>query len=127
MKCISIPECTQRSSHLFIGGQHGQESYEEGSQEDRQEGCEERSEEDRQEDQEGCEEEVTSSSSDRCRRQRRQRHEGLAAVCFSKRMSNEALVDEEGVGETSGHTAGRHAKESSLSSQAGLAKKPVIR
>jgi hypothetical protein len=61
MQCISIPECTQRSSGLTdligdltnSGGQHGQES-EEGEE------GEERSEEDCQEDQEGFqEEEVT--------------------------------------------------------------------
>ena len=52
MTCISIPECTQRLSHL-IGGQYGKESEEEG---------EERSEEDCEEDQEGFEEEVISLS-----------------------------------------------------------------
>ena len=55
MKCISIPECTQRLSHLTtLGGQHGQES-EEGEE------GEERSEEDCEEDPQGRqEEEVTS-------------------------------------------------------------------
>jgi hypothetical protein len=52
MKCISIPECTQRLSHLTSGGQHGQES-EEGEE------GEERSEEDCEEDPQGREEEVT--------------------------------------------------------------------
>ena len=55
MECISIPECTQRLSHLTLGGQHGQES------EESEEG-EERSEEDCEEDQEGRqEEEVTTA------------------------------------------------------------------
>jgi hypothetical protein len=53
MKCISIPECTQRLSHLTtLGGQHGQES-EEGEE------GEERSEEDCEEDPQGLQEEVT--------------------------------------------------------------------
>ena len=51
MKCISIPECTQRLSHLTtLGGQHGQES-EEGEE------GEERSEEDCEEDPQGLQEE----------------------------------------------------------------------
>jgi hypothetical protein len=44
MKCISIPECTQRTSHLTTsGGQHGQESEEgeEEGEERREEVCEE--------------------------------------------------------------------------------------
>jgi hypothetical protein len=50
MKCISIPECTQRTEAITtLGGQHGQES-EEG---------EERSEEDCEEDPQGRQEEVT--------------------------------------------------------------------
>jgi hypothetical protein len=49
MTCISIPECTQRLSHL-IGGQYGKESEEEG---------EERSEEDCEEDPQGLQEEVS--------------------------------------------------------------------
>src|SRR5215467_6361403 len=54
MKCISIPECTQRLSHLTtLGGQHGQES-EEGEE------GEERSEEDCEEDPQGRQEEVSS-------------------------------------------------------------------
>ena len=53
MQCISIPECTQRLSHLTtLGGQHGQES-EEGEE------GEERSEEDCEEDPQGREEEVS--------------------------------------------------------------------
>src|ERR1700744_52687 len=56
MKCISIPECTQRLSHLTtLGGQHGQES-EEGEGEE----GEERSEEDCEEDPQGRQEEVSS-------------------------------------------------------------------
>jgi hypothetical protein len=55
MKCISIPECTQRISHLTtLGGQHGQES-EEGEE------GEERSEEDCEEDPQGRQEEEVSS------------------------------------------------------------------
>lgn len=51
MKCISIPECTQRLSHLTnLGGQHGQES-EEGEE------GEVGSEEDCQEDPQGRQEE----------------------------------------------------------------------
>ena len=51
LKCISIPECTQRLSHLTnLGGQHGQES-EEGEE------GEVGSEEDCQEDEEGRQEE----------------------------------------------------------------------
>ena len=51
MKCISIPECTQRLSHLTnSGGQHGQES-EEGEE------GEVGSEEDCQEDPQGRQEE----------------------------------------------------------------------
>jgi hypothetical protein len=54
MKCISIPECTQRLSHLTtLGGQHGQES-EEGEE------GEERSEENCEEDPQGRQEEVSS-------------------------------------------------------------------
>ena len=61
MKRISIPECTQRLSHLTtLGGQHGQES-EEGEE------SEERSEEDCEEDPQGRQEEVTSLL-DKCRR-----------------------------------------------------------
>jgi hypothetical protein len=55
LKCISIPECTQRLSHLTTsGGQHGQES-EEGEE------GEERSEEDCEEDPQGREEEEVTS------------------------------------------------------------------
>ena len=55
MKCISIPECTQRLSHLtHLGGQHGQESEE--GEEDRKEG-KVGSEEDCQEDPQGRQEE----------------------------------------------------------------------
>ena len=50
MQCISIPECTQRLSHLTtLGGQHGEEGKE----------GEERSEEDCEEDPQGQEEEVS--------------------------------------------------------------------
>jgi hypothetical protein len=55
MKCISIPECTQRLSHLtYLGGQYGQEGEE--GEEDRKEGevC---SEEDCEEDPQGRQEE----------------------------------------------------------------------
>ena len=50
MQCISIPECTQRLSHLTtLGGQHGQESKEgkegeERSEEDCEEGLQEEEE-----------------------------------------------------------------------------------
>jgi hypothetical protein len=50
MKCISIPECTQRTEPSHIGGQYGKEGKEEG---------EERSEEDCEEDPQGQEEEVS--------------------------------------------------------------------
>jgi hypothetical protein len=54
MKCISIPECTQRLSHLTnLGGQHGQESEEGEEGEEGKVG----SEEDCQEDEEGRQEE----------------------------------------------------------------------
>jgi hypothetical protein len=53
MKCISIPECTQRLKPSHIGGQHGEES-EEGEE------GEERSEEDCEEDPQGREEEEVS-------------------------------------------------------------------
>jgi hypothetical protein len=97
MKCISIPECTQRSSHLFTGGQHGQESYEEGSQEDRQEGSEERCEEDREEDQEGRqEEEVTSSATIDAGGNAGDVTRASATICFSKLTLIEAHVDERG-------------------------------
>ena len=96
MKCISIPECTQRSRHLFIGGQHGQESYEEGSQEDRQEGSEERCEEDREEDQEGRQEEVTSSATIDAGGNAGDVTRALTTICFSKRILIAALVDERG-------------------------------
>jgi hypothetical protein len=97
MKCISIPECTQRSSHLFIGGQHGQESYEEGSQEDRQEGSEERCEEDREEDQEGRQEEVTSSATIDAGGNAGDVTRASTTICFSKRILIAALVDEQRV------------------------------
>ena len=58
MKCISIPECTQRLSHLTnLGGQHGQESEEGEEGEKGEVGSEEDCEEDPQGRQE---EEVTS-------------------------------------------------------------------
>jgi hypothetical protein len=101
MKCISIPECTQRLSHLTSGGQHGQES-EEGEE------GEERSEEDCEEDPQGREEEVTRLD--------------LIAGGFVAGTSFEADRGDlnsprkperrkEGVGETSGQTAGSNFEQ----------------
>jgi hypothetical protein len=127
MKCISIPECTQRSSHLFIGGQHGQESYEEGSQEDRQEGSEERCEEDREEDQEGRQEEVTSSATIDAGGNAGDVTRASTTICFSKRILIAALVDERGCRRdirSNGWTV--TPGQGLLFPRTGPAKKPVI-
>jgi hypothetical protein len=97
MKCISIPECTQRLSHLTSGGQHGKES-EEGEE------GEERSEEDCEEDPQGLQEEVT----------RLDLNAGgfVAGTSFGTNRDELKLIPKrserrkEGVGETSGQTAG---------------------
>jgi hypothetical protein len=100
MQCISIPECTQRPSDHYIGGQHGQES------EESEEG-EERSEEDCEEDQEGFQEEVTRLTKNAGALLSRRRHKSLQpSLLFEANLKPAALSTKEGVGETSGQTAG---------------------
>src|ERR1700755_3026572 len=74
MECISIPECTQRLSHLIYGGQHGQES-EEG--EEGKVG----SEEDCQEDPQGRQEEEVRLLLTLLPASRRQRHKSRYDFC----------------------------------------------
>ena len=83
MKCISIPECTQRLSHLTtLGGQHGQES-EEGEE------GEERSEEDCEEDPQGRQEEEVISLEEN----RRQLDADASQVVG---FQSDSLIDERG-------------------------------
>jgi hypothetical protein len=119
MKCISIPECTQRLSHLTSGGQHGQESKEGEGEEG-----EERSEEDCEEDPQGLQEEVTRLD--------------LIAGDFLPARHLELIRGElnspqsperrkEGVGETSGQTAGSNFEEAYAPIEAGPAEEDFLR
>src|SRR6266480_4263949 len=87
MQCISIPECTQRLSHLTtLGGQHGQESKE----------GKERSEEDCEEDPPGQEEEVNLASRNCRRLDAGTSREPRGRFAFRSRLNRTALVDERG-------------------------------
>ena len=91
MQCISIPECTQRLSHLTnLGGQHGQESQE-GKE------SEERSEEDCEEDPQGRQEEEVNLAYENCRRlDAGTSHEPSGRFASRSRFQSVALVDERG-------------------------------